>query len=137
MSLPIERRAKDKRSSLFLPRRQWRRRKVFFSPKSPRWVSRTAFHWWENVACITFLRPVCSTYKSDLGGTTKCDQIDVSMRNLWLTAIIGIFIFCHPFHIMRQFPKFEIGWNDSEKFWIGNNESEKLQNSMELDETVV
>ncbi len=46
---------------------------------------------------------------------------------------IDFWIFRHHFYIMRKnFQKFERGWNAAEKFWIGNNESMKLQNQSNL-----
>jgi hypothetical protein len=51
---------------------------------------------------------------------------------------IKVFYLLHPFSVMRQkFLKFRIGQNAAEKFWIVNNESVKLQNSMKVDEIIV
>ncbi len=51
---------------------------------------------------------------------------------------INFFIFRHRFHIMRPiFRQFERGQNAAKKFQIGNNKSEKLQDSTKLDKIIV
>ncbi len=51
---------------------------------------------------------------------------------------IDFFIFRHSCSTtMPKFQKFQRGQNSAEKFWIGINESKKLQNLMKVDKIIV